>query len=100
MVRWTETRDSYRATLLSAGVLFVLSALALLLMAGSVSVAIHASSRWSESGLPFFLGIWAFLSCMAIVFLWVCASWVEVPLCGGPITVLDSSDPRRGGAKL
>ena len=85
-MRWTETRDSYRATLLSGGVLFVLSILVLLLMAASVWAAINTSSRATVSGLPLVLGIWAFGACMAIILVWGCASWVEFPLRGGPVT--------------
>ena len=80
MLRWTETRDSYRVVRLPG-----VGVLALLL----VSVAtILGSGAWlyhAAIASAVMLGTIAILGCIVLVLTWRDAPWIEIPLHGGPV---------------
>ncbi|GEM_PF-5925633 len=61
MVRWTETRDSYRATFVPDCVLFGYGALIILTMTLALSIEFRSSGRGPQSVMAVFLGVGALL---------------------------------------
>ncbi len=80
MIRWTETRDSYRASLLPGGELLQMWFAILLLMGG----AIACESSAHPLAVP--LAVGALLLCFRMAAVCRRAPWIDTPLKGGVVT--------------
>ncbi len=80
MVRWTETRDSYRVTRLPGAGIFTLL---LLSAAGAVGTAGCLRDAFIVGAAM--LGALSVLCCLQVFLIWSDAPWIEMPLHGGPV---------------
>lgn len=85
MVRWTETRDSYRATLLPGGIIGALLCAGTAMMSGAVYWGLFAVRVGSGVGLATALGAGAIILYLLAAYFWWDAPWIEIPLHGGPV---------------
>ena len=86
MVRWTETRDSYRATFMPDRGLFGLGMFVILMTIAALAIEAGAGRIRLASVFSVLMGLGAFLLCLRMALLWSRAPWIDIPLRGGPIT--------------